>query len=110
VPTIAEVLEISASIAYSHLVEIIGLKIFLTSLGSPTLTSELREKRLEFSNQLLQVLESQQRVGFHNIMTGTGSWFLQHCINRQKACISADEIPTRVTHSIAATKIMLTML
>jgi hypothetical protein len=40
------------------------------------LTSELQQKPVELSSQLLRVLESQQRVRFHDIVTGDESWFL----------------------------------
>jgi hypothetical protein len=59
VRTIAESLEIPASAIYSHLVEKIGLKICSLREVPHTLTSELRQRRLEFSSQLPRVLESQ---------------------------------------------------
>jgi hypothetical protein len=75
VPTIAEYLDIPASTIHSHLVEKIGLKKFLLRWVPHTLTSQLRQKRVELSSQLLQVLESQQRVSFRDIVTGDESCF-----------------------------------
>jgi hypothetical protein len=40
------------------------------------LTDQLRQKRAELAGQFLQVLESQQKVGFRDIVTGDESWFL----------------------------------
>jgi hypothetical protein len=68
VRAIADSLEIPASIIY--LVEKIGLKIFLLRWVPHALTSELRQKSVELSSQLLQVLESRQRVGFRDIVAG----------------------------------------
>jgi hypothetical protein len=56
------------------------------------------------------VLESQQRVGFPDIVTGDKSWFLYHDDHRQICCTSADEVPTIVAHIIAAPKTMLNVL
>jgi hypothetical protein len=81
--TIAESLEIPASTIYFHLVKKIGLKIFLLRSVPHTLTSELRQKRVEVSSQVFRVLESQQRVGFRNVVTGDESWFLQHYNHRK---------------------------
>jgi hypothetical protein len=49
------------------------------------------------------VLESQQTVGFRDIVTGDESWFLQRYHHRQIWCISVNEIPTRVTYTIELT-------
>jgi hypothetical protein len=73
VQTIAESLNNPASTIHSHLAADIGLKIFLLRWVPDALTSELPQKRVDLSNQLLRVLESQQRVGFHNIVTGDES-------------------------------------
>jgi hypothetical protein len=59
---------------------------------------------------LLRVLESQQRVGFRDIVTNDESWFLQHYDHRQIWCIWADDVPTGVTHTIDAQKTMVTVL
>jgi hypothetical protein len=55
------------------------------------------------------VLESQQKVGLRDIVAGDESRFLQHSGHRQIWCISADEVPTRMTQTIAAQKTMLTV-
>jgi hypothetical protein len=86
VRTTAESLEIPVSIIYSHLVEKIGRQNFLLRWVPHTLTNELRQKRVELSNQLLWVLESQQRVGFRDIVTGGESWLLQHYDHREIWC------------------------
>jgi hypothetical protein len=70
----------------------------------------LRQERVQLSPQRLEVIESQQRIGFRDVVTGDESWFLQHYAHRQIWCVSADEVPTRVTHKIAAPKSMLTLL
>jgi hypothetical protein len=105
---IAESLKIPVATICSHLVDKIGFQ-FLLRWVSHTLTSELRQKRVELSSQLLRVLESQQRVGFRTIMTDDGSWFLWHYDRRQIWCLSADEVPTRMTHTTAAPRTMLTV-
>jgi hypothetical protein len=104
VRTIAESLAIPVSRFYSHLVEKISLKIFLLCWVPHALTSGLRQKRIELSNQLLLVLESQQRVGFNDIVAGHESWFFQYYHHQQIWCISADEVPTRVTQTIVIQK------
>jgi hypothetical protein len=106
---IAEFLEIPASVIYSHLVEKIGLENVLLRWAPHALTSELQWRRVEFSSQLLSVFENQQRIGFHDIVTGDESWFLEHYDDRQTWCISADEVATRVMHAIAPKKTMLTV-
>jgi hypothetical protein len=65
-------------------------------------TVELREKLVQLSTQLLPLLESQQRIDFRDAVTGDESWILPHYDHRQTWCVSADEVPTRVSHTIAA--------
>jgi hypothetical protein len=98
-----------ASIVYSHLVERIGFKNYLLRWVPHMLTMELRQKRVQLSTELLEVLENQQRISFRDIVTGDESWFLQHYDHCQIWCVSADEMPTRVTHTIAAPKSMFTV-
>jgi hypothetical protein len=81
--TIAESLEIPDSTVYSHFVGKIGLKMFLLSWVPQTSTSELGQKRVELPSQLLRVLESQERVGFCDFVTGDQSRFLQQYDHRQ---------------------------
>jgi hypothetical protein len=107
--TISDSLGIPASTVYSHLVERIGFKNYLLRWIPHMLTADVRQKRVELSKQLFPVLESQQRVGFHDIVTSDESWFLQHYDHRQIWCVSADEVPTRVNHTIATPKTMLTV-
>jgi DNA-binding transcriptional MerR regulator len=82
VRTIADSLKIPASRLYCHLVERIGFKNFLVRWVPHTLASELRQKRVELSSQLVRVLENHQRVGFCDIVTGDESWFLRHYDHR----------------------------
>jgi hypothetical protein len=86
-----------------------GLEHFLRRWVSHRLTNKLRQERVELSSQLFRVPESQQRVGFRDIVTGDESGFLPHYDHRQIWCRSADEVPTRVTHTIAAPETMLTV-
>jgi hypothetical protein len=88
---------------YFHLVEKIGLNFSLRWVAH-TWISELWQKRVELSSQLPRVLESQQRVGLRDIVTGDESWFLQHSDHRRIWWISANEVPTRVTHTITVPK------
>jgi hypothetical protein len=55
------------------------------------------------------VLESQQLVGFCDMVTDDESWLLQRYDHRRIRRISADEIRIRVTHTIAALKTILTV-
>jgi hypothetical protein len=55
------------------------------------------------------VLKKQRRVGFRNQVTDDESWFLQDSNHQQSWCVSADEVPTRVVHTIAAQKTILTV-
>jgi hypothetical protein len=109
VRTIAESLEIPVSTIYSHSVHKVGLKIFFLLWVPYTVTSGLQQKRVELSSQLLRVLESQQRVGFRDIVTGDESWFLQYYNHRKIWCISANEMPTRVRYMTAALNTILTV-
>jgi hypothetical protein len=102
-------LEILISTIYSHLIGKIGLKNLLLHWVPHKLTSELLQKRIQLSSQLLRVFESQQRIRFRDIVTGDESWFLQHYGHRQIWCISADEVPIRVARTIAAPKTGLTV-
>jgi hypothetical protein len=103
-----ESLEIPVSTIHSHLVEKIDINTSLLRWVPHTLTSELPQKRVELSSWLLQVLESHQRVSFRKTVTADESWFLQHYDHRQIWCISADDVPTRVTYTIATPKAILT--
>jgi hypothetical protein len=109
VRTIGDSLGIPASTVDSHLVERIGFKNYILRWVPHMLTVELREKRVQLSTQLLQLLESQQRIGFRDIVTGDESWILQHYDHRQIWCVSADEVPTKVSSTITAPESMLTV-
>jgi hypothetical protein len=56
------------------------------------LTDELRQKRIEGSCTLLNVLEAQQRIGFHHIITGDESW-IYLSMSPNSIWIGAEEIP-----------------
>jgi hypothetical protein len=55
------------------------------------------------------MLESQQRVGFRDIVTGDESLFLHHCDHWQIWHTSGDEVPGRATHRMTAQKTILTL-
>jgi hypothetical protein len=78
VRTIADSLGIPASTVYLHLVEKIGLQNYFLRWVPHMLTEELRQKRVELSRQLLELLESQRGVNFRDIVTGDESSFLRH--------------------------------
>jgi hypothetical protein len=107
VRTIADSLGIPASTVYLHLVEKIGFKHYFLRWVRHMLTEELRQKRVELSRQLLELLESQRGVNFRDIVTGDESWFLQHSEHERIWCLSADEAPTRVRPAIGVRKTML---
>ena len=109
VRTIGESLGIAPSTVYSRLVETLGFKNYILRWVPHILTAELRQKRVEFARQLLEVLESQRVVGFAHLVTGDESWFLRHYERERMWCLSADEVPTRVKPTIATPKTMLTV-
>jgi hypothetical protein len=78
VRTIADSLGIPVSTVYLHVVEKIGFKNYFLRWVPHMLTEELRQKRVELSRQLLELLESQRGIKFHDIVTEDESWFLQH--------------------------------
>jgi hypothetical protein len=57
----------------------------------------------------LRLLEGQQRFGFRDIVTGDEFWFLQNYEHRQIWCLPGDEVPKRVSRTIATPKKMLTV-
>jgi hypothetical protein len=44
------------------------------------LTEELRQKRVDGARTLLDALEVQHRIGFHDIVTGDESWIYLHMV------------------------------
>jgi hypothetical protein len=109
VRTIADSLAIPASTMYLHLVEKIAFKNYFLRWVEHMLTDELRQKRVELSRQLLELLESQRGVNFRDIVTWDESWFLRHSEHERNWCLSADEIPTKVRPTIGVRKTMLTV-
>jgi hypothetical protein len=107
VRTIGESLGIAPSTGYSRLVETLGFKNYILRWIPHILTAELRQKRVEFARQLLEVLENQRIIGFAHLVTGDESWFLRHYERECMWCLSADEVPTRVKPTIATPKTML---
>jgi hypothetical protein len=93
VRTIADSLGISASTVYLHLVENIGFKNYFLRWVPHMLTEKLRQKRVELSRQLLELLKSQRGVSFRGIVTGDESGFLQHYEHERICCSSVDEVP-----------------
>jgi hypothetical protein len=69
VRTIADSLGIPASTVYLDLGEKIGFKNYFFLWVPHILTEEPRQKRVELSRQLLELLESQQGVNFRDIVT-----------------------------------------
>jgi hypothetical protein len=67
--TTVESLGIPVSPILSHLIETSVINFLLRWVPHMS-TNELWQKRVEVSGQLLRVLESQQRVGFSDIVTG----------------------------------------
>jgi hypothetical protein len=104
---IAEALAVSASTVYSHLIERIGFKNDLLRWIPHVLTDDPRQRRVDLSRELLQLLRSQQRVGLHDMVTEDESWFLQHYKHRQIWCLPGDEVPKRVIQTIDTPKTML---
>jgi hypothetical protein len=69
VRTIADSLNILESPVYLHLVEKIGFKNYFLRCVPRMLTEELRQKRVQLSRQLLELLQSQRGVSFRDIVT-----------------------------------------
>jgi hypothetical protein len=73
------------------------------------LTEEHHQKRVDRTRTLLDALESQQRIGFRDIVTGDESWIYLH-MNPNSFWTGADKIaPTRARTTMASTKEMLTV-
>jgi hypothetical protein len=106
---IAEALAIPASTVYSHLIERMRFRNYLLRWIPHVLTEELRKKRVDLSKESLQLLESQQRFGFRDIVTRDEFWFLQNYEHRQIWCLPGDEVTKRVIRTIATPKEMLTV-
>jgi hypothetical protein len=79
---IVDSLSIPVSTIYIHLVEKLGLKHFLLRWVPYTLTSELSQRRVELAGLLLCVYAQSERVGFHDVVIGDESWFLQRYNHR----------------------------
>jgi hypothetical protein len=73
---IAEALGILMSTISCHLVEMIGFENQLLRRMSHVIAEDPRQKRVGLSQELLPLLRSQQRAGFHEIVTMDVSWFL----------------------------------
>jgi hypothetical protein len=82
----------------------IGFNNFLHRWVPNILPDKLRRKRVELAGQGVQVLQSRQKVGFHGIVTGSESLFLQRCDHRQIWRPSADEILRTAAQTMAAQK------
>jgi hypothetical protein len=107
---IAHSLVIRAFTIPSHLAEAIVLTFFLLRWVPRIVVDELHQNGVELVGRSLRVFQGQRKVGFRDIMTGDESWFLQHYNHSQTSCLSADEILTRATQTIADEKTMLIML
>ena len=74
------------------------------SIGVPhVLTEENKEKRVELSEQLLEILEK----GFNNIVTGDESWFHYFTVSSKEAnkvWISKGESRTQITRTAQNSK------
>jgi hypothetical protein len=71
------------------------------------LTEELRQKRVNGVRALLDTLEVQQRIGFHDIITGDESWFYLDVAPNSIWIGTEEAAPTRPRKTITSTKAML---
>jgi hypothetical protein len=77
--------------------------------GDPNKHKSCIAQKATGMNFLTAVLESQNRVGFRDIVTGGESLFPQPYDHWPIWRASADELPKRVAHTIAAQKHILTV-
>jgi hypothetical protein len=84
--------EIRKTTVWLRLTESVQFKSRHFKSAPHMVTDELREKRIEGARTLVNVLESQKRIGFRDIITGDESWiYLNMTLN--SIWIGAEEIP-----------------
>jgi hypothetical protein len=69
----------------------------------------LKRKRVEVSEELLEILSFEERILFHTVTTGGESRFYLDCSNDHIWARAADDVPQRVSHEIQSEKLMLTV-
>jgi histone-lysine N-methyltransferase SETMAR len=105
VRTIAEFLKIHASTVFLHPTTSLSMKIRHFKWVPHFLGDDLRAKRLDGAQQLLDVLQAQKRCHFRDLIPGDETWVYLD-VKPGAIWLPADaELPVRVKRTIASEKV-----
>lgn len=107
--SIALALGVSDWLVRSRLHGPIGMKCMNLKYVPNFLTNEQKETRVDFSKQMLSILEMHVSSNFKYIMTGDESWFLYHYEPSTQWVFSSLDLAEKVTHKKIEKKIMVTV-
>lgn len=84
--------------------------IFICSiLSSFELTDEIREKRVEIANNLLNYLSNSSKQKFNKVLTQDDTWIYLYNLRESMRIENRSEIPKRVNHTISSSKAMISV-
>jgi hypothetical protein len=106
----AEFLKIPASTVHLHIATFLNTESRHFRWASHFLDGDLRAKRLEGARQLLDVLQTQERCHFRDLITGEKTWVYLD-MKPGPVWLPADaELPACVKRTIASEKHMLVVV
>jgi hypothetical protein len=89
---LAQSLQISSTMVYHYLSDVLGLKCFRLSWVPHTLTVDQKAKRAQYAEAMLQILAAHESARFHFRYTGNESWLLYSYHERIRLIASWDDI------------------
>jgi hypothetical protein len=107
VRTIAEFLKIPASTVHLHLTTSLNMGSRHFKWVPHFLNDDLRAKRLESARQLLDILQTQERYHFRDLITRDETWVYLDMKPGTIWLPAGAKLPVRVTRTIASEKRML---
>jgi hypothetical protein len=108
--SIAEAIGISHSTVLNHLRDSLGMKNFHFRCIPQSLIDDLRQRRVAVCNELLPMLEAQNKKQFRDLVAGDESWFMLEYEHGAQWGVFHHEVLPKVRPGIQTRKFMFTVV
>lgn len=106
---IAKMLGISPSTVIDRLTNVLGYHCYQTKWVPHMLNDVQKQNKVILAKSMLEILHSEQRTHFCNIVTGDESWFLYQYTQSSQWVISKDELINRTIKTNMQRKMFVTI-
>jgi hypothetical protein len=108
--SIAETLQMCHSTFLKHLHKHLGFQSFHLRWIPRLLTAELREQRRTYATEMIAVLLSAQKHGWHHLVTGDESWFFLSYLPGRMWTLTRDDVVSKPRREIRTAKFMFAIM